>query len=345
MIGDFFAWWFGQLADLLPSWLRQSALTQTDALLITPLGSEGNGRIRVGQRRNGKVAALGEVALDAVELKQLPWHLGQQVVLQLTRADVLERSLTLPLAAQSDLDQVLAFEMDRETPFTADELYWNHSVETIDREHGRLSVRLLLKLKTDLAPLLAMLAAVGVVPRWAEIADAPQQSSCLPLGRDRGRPQERARRLVRPLAVGCAMLALGAAATPFLRQSVTLASLDRELRAGQPKAAEAAKLRADIDRLSRGAELLKGEVDKTASALAVLANVTQLLPDDTHLTELELHQRKVTLTGRSASAARLISTLAANGQLKNPTFGAPVTRLEGLHTEVFTIVAEVGTEF
>jgi general secretion pathway protein L len=73
----------------------------------------------------------------------------------------------------------------------------------------------------------------------------------------------------------------------------------------------------------------------------VLAAATRVLPDDTYLTEMELQKRKVTLTGRSAAAARLIGPLAADGTFRNPGFTAPVTRVEALHTELFTINAEV----
>jgi hypothetical protein len=38
----------------------------------------------------------------------------------------------------------------------------------------------------------------------------------------------------------------------------------------------------------------------------------------------------------------LISALAADGELRNPAFAAPVTRLEALRSELFTINAEVG---
>jgi general secretion pathway protein L len=66
-----------------------------------------------------------------------------------------------------------------------------------------------------------------------------------------------------------------------------------------------------------------------------------MLPDDTYLTELVQQQRKVTISGRSAAASRLIAILAAGDQLRNPTFTAPVTRIEANHFEVFTISAEV----
>ena len=138
------------------------------------------------------------------------------------------------------------------------------------------------------------------------------------------------------------MLALGAVVTPFARQAVELAALDGEVKAGQAVAAEAEALRREIDRLTRSADLVRTAREKTARPLEVLATVTRLLPDDTYLTEFELRQRKVTLGGRSAGAARLIGAFAADGKFRNPGFAAPVTRIEALRLEVFTIAAEVG---
>ena len=76
--------------------------------------------------------------------------------------------------------------------------------------------------------------------------------------------------------------------------------------------------------------------------MVVLAAATRILPDDTYLIEIELRQRKVTLSARSADAARLIGALASDPEFRNPGFSAPVTRLEALRAELFTINAEVG---
>ena len=81
--------------------------------------------------------------------------------------------------------------------------------------------------------------------------------------------------------------------------------------------------------------------DKVGRPLVVLAATTSILPDDTYLTEMELRQRKLTLSGRSAGAARLIGALAGDAEFRNPGFSAPVTRLEALRAELFTINAEV----
>jgi general secretion pathway protein L len=343
MVREFFAWWFGRLGELLPQGLRRSAMTAADAMVIKPIGPLGRGieAVTIGLRRNGRETPLGRFGLGASDLAELPRATGRTAVVRLDEQDVLGKTVTLPLAAERELDQVLGFEMDRETPFKAEEIYWNRRIESADRQSGRLSVRLVLLPKANLASLLTALGRFGIRPRRVEISDGPDAGAYLPLEGDGGRAHQRSNRLVWSAAVGCAILCLAAVATPFIRQHVALASLDQQIAVGRTAAAEADSLRQEIDRLAGSADFVESERDKAGRPLVVLAAATRVLPDDTYLTELELQKRKVTLTGRSAAAARLIGPLAADGMFRNPGFTAPVTRVEALHTELFTINAEV----
>ena len=342
-IRAFFSWWFGQLAELLPQGLRRTVLTAVDAMVVKPIGPLGRGieAVAIGLRRNGRETPLGRFGLGATDLAELPRKTGRTAVLRLSEQDVLGKTVTLPLAAERELEQVLGFEMDRETPFKAEEIYWNHQIDGVDRQNGRLSVRLVLLPKTNLAPLLTALGQFGIRPRRAEIADGPDAGAYLPLEGDGGRTHRASHRLIWSAAVCCAILGVAAVVTPFVRQGRALASLDQQIAVGRTAAAEADSLRQEIDRLTGSADFVESERDKAGRPLAVLAAATRVLPDDTYLTEMELQKRKVTLTGRSAAAARLIGPLAADGSFRNPGFAAPVTRVEALHTELFTINAEV----
>jgi general secretion pathway protein L len=343
MLREFFSWWSGQLADLLPQDLRTSAFSAGDAQVITPIGPPGQETeaFSVDLRRNGKETPVGRFAVDAVSLAQLPRMPGRPSLLRLGSSDVLAKTLTLPLAAERDLDHALVFEMDRETPFTAEELYWTHRVSAVDRQNGRLSVRLLLVPKANLDPLLAKLAQLEIRPNRVEISDGPDKGMSLPLTANGSRVHHPSARLLWPVAACCAVLAAAAVATPFVRQEIALGSLQREVLVGRAAAAEAEGLRREIERLSASAGFIESEREKAGRPLAVLAAATRILPDDTYLTEMELRQRKLTLSGRSSGAARLIGALAADGEFRNPGFSAPVTRLEALKTELFTINAEV----
>jgi general secretion pathway protein L len=153
-----------------------------------------------------------------------------------------------------------------------------------------------------------------------------------------GREHRTSSRLVRAAAFCCATLALAAITTPFLRQQMVLAALDRDIAIGRAAAAEADRLRQEIDRLSGSADFVRHERDRAGQPLATLAAMTDSLPDDTYLTEIELRGRKVTLTGHSTAASRLIGALAAQGEFRNPGFAAPIIRIEALHSALFTII-------
>ena len=205
MLRDFLAWWCAQLADLLPQELRRSALSTGDALIVAPIGPLGRGveAVDVGLRRNGKGNSLGRFALGAIGMADLPRVAGRTTLLLLGEADVLGKTVTLPLAAERELDQALAFEMDRETPFAPEELYWDYRVTEADRQNGRLQVRLSLVPKNVLDPLLADLAAVGLRPSAVEIADGPDRGArwrCAQVRIERGMPRTVCCCRLRPLA-------------------------------------------------------------------------------------------------------------------------------------------------
>ena len=128
-----------------------------------------------------------------------------------------------------------------------------------------------------------------------------------------------------------------------MRQEIALAALEREIAVGRALAAQADSVRQEIDRLSGSADFVERERDKAGQPLAVLAATTDVMPDDTYLTEIELRGHKVTFTGQSAAASRLIGALSATGAFRNPGFAAPVTRIEGLRSELFTIIAQAGS--
>ena len=84
-----------------------------------------------------------------------------------------------------------------------------------------------------------------------------------------------------------------------------------------------------------------GKRSERATSLQILATITRILPDDTFLTDFALRDRQMTLSGRSASAPRLITGLSSDPAIRNTAFAAPVTRIEGATMDIFSIKAEI----
>lgn len=340
MIETFLAWWAQHLLAWLPARLRgtlRGSGRQADALVVESLPAGG---LALLARRGGREAALGSFGPGAAGEAALRAVLGGRrgpLVLRPPPGVLLQRPVELPLAAERDLEQVLRYEMDRLTPFALDEVHWGWAVERRDRARARVHVLLLVAPKVALEPVLAALRRAGASPAALETAGPAPYAVSL----DPGRPgqERRRRRLLAAAATGCAALAAVAASLPFVQQSLAMGGIERRIAALQPQVDHAQALRRRIASGASGAGVLAMQRAATGDALAVLAAVTDVLPDDTYLTELTLHGRVLTLTGQSGAAARLISALSADPKLRDPAFIAPVTRNELAKADQFSIRA------
>lgn len=81
------------------------------------------------------------------------------------------------------------------------------------------------------------------------------------------------------------------------------------------------------------------------SAVMVLEELSALLPDHTHATELRLEGAKLQISGMTADAASLIQVLEQSPRLAGAGFFAPTTRAAGEAGERFHIEARIKPQF
>jgi general secretion pathway protein L len=337
-LGGLVSWWAQRMAELLPARLRATTGEFRDALLVdAPQPAQG---FALAVRARRRISALGSFRIDdgaaarAVVARQ---RRMADVVLRLPAALLLEREVTLPAAAEQDLESVIGYEMDRVTPFTAAEVFWSAAVLRRDRARGQIGVRLSLVARQTLAPLLAALAEAGIAPTAIEAGGAP--SPRVIVVRKRAPRGRRARRVLNVLV---AVLAVAALVVPFVRTELAIRATDAQIDALRPAVQQAEALRRSLAADTTSADAIATEQARLGDALAALAAVTEILPDDTFLTELGLRQRRLTMAGQSAAAARLIGLLSDDPLIRNPAFTAPVTRTETGHADLFVLRAELG---
>ena len=141
-------------------------------------------------------------------------------------------------------------------------------------------------------------------------------------------------------AWACASLALAAIAQPLVRQSLALGQVEDRIATLRPLVSRIEALRGRLASATSGADTIARERERLGDPLRVLAAVTAILPDDTFLTTLGLHERTLTIEGQSAAAAKLIGKLAADPMFREPAFTAPVTRTEH-GADLFALKAKV----
>ncbi len=343
MLNEFLIWWAQQLKAAVPARLMQSdAGPDARGLVVVVRLPAGPPSVDVLVRRKGRDDALGHFTLDPAGVAALRASVagqGPAALLRLPPELLLEQQAVLPIAAERDPERVLHYEMDRITPFAADELFWTWTVERRDRAQGRLYLRLLLVPKVRLTPVLNALREAGLRPAALE-AQTPG-GAVRRIALDRAQPARWRKRGLAVAAAACAVLAIAAVAVPFAVQSVQGERVERQVAALRPQVDQAEALRRRILSSTAGTDVFEQQRGRVGDALRTLATLTDVLPDDTFLSELTIRARIVTISGQSAGAAKLIAALAAEPSIRNPAFAAPVTRNEGTHNEGFSIRAEV----
>jgi general secretion pathway protein L len=333
MLAEVFAWWVGQISDLVASTRRNPAAEPDAVLVMANARADGGTGIELARRRNGRVTALGrflattEPATVRRALQQ-GRRRGEPVLLALP-APLLAREVTLPLAAEAGLANVLRYEMDRLTPFTADDVYWDWRPLTRDRARGELKVELALTPRATVAPVLDTLRHAGVMPTALEGAMPGGGIRRIGLATADPARAARARRNLRLAAGLCAALAVGVVAVPLVRQMQALQTVADRIDDLQPRVAEVQALRTRIAGAAAGADTVALARTRAAQTLNALALLTDVFPDDTYISILSMRQGRLTMEGISAAATRLIAGLAAQPQIRNPAFTAPVLRGEG----------------
>ena len=328
MLASFFSWWLARLGELLPhSWINRATRAR-DGIVVD---ADTGGDVTVSLRRAGQQesVSLGAVARQTG---------GRPIVLRPPAEMVLIKHHIVPTAPRRHLDQLLRFELARITPFSADALFWRWDGHAKPGDPSRTQVTLTMVPKMALARALAVLESVGLRADFVEVGPPEKPLLLLVKGfADRAVGTG----LVRGLAWTCGGLALIALLLPFGLQALALRATDGAIAELRPTIVQVEALRRGLTAGDAGRDILARETDRTGDLLQVLATITRILPDDTFLTDFSLRQRQMTLGGRSASAPRLITGLSADPAIRSTAFAAPVTRIEGATTDVFSIKAEV----
>ncbi|MEM7169165.1 MAG: PilN domain-containing protein [Pseudomonadota bacterium] len=353
----FFKWWGSELKSCLPRTLRRLFDRKYSQLIVEFLdrqavirrtepagntsssGSTGQGSQVLGEIPLTNPSDLDrsrEVlreCLDGVRLDP------QGIVLRLPKSQVLRRTLDLPAAALENLRDVLSFEMDRHTPFKAEEVYFDHRI--LSRRDDRLSVELVMVPRVSAEKVVRLACDWGLKPSRVGVeGEAPASFRLYPDVSSGSRP-----RLASALTVALALVAIGLFAAAFYlplegkRQHLAL--LQSELAAAQKKAQKAQTVREEVEqRLASGAFLVERKKNRPPIS-QVMAEVTELLPDHTWVLQFGWREGRLVLAGYSGKATELIGLLERSALLDEVQFNSPVTADPRIGLDRFNLTATV----
>ena len=341
---QFLSWWRTELLSALPPAWRDWVASERAVVTLAPT-TEGwkVRRVRVGRTEAEELVAADRDALvQAVERLRPEEEQPARQVLLLPAERTLRRRLTLPLAAEEHLASVLAFEMDRQTPFRADQLYFDHRILRRDPTARTMLVELLAVPRTALDQSLQGIGALQLDAADVAVGELPAGFNLLPVDR-------RARRVDKRLRLN---LILGVVAVALLWlvmwQSLTLREqaierLNEEKQVASAAAMQSAELKRQLRDAIEGASFLAKKKSEQAVAVDVLAEITRLVPDDTWLERLSFVGAQVQLQGQSSRADKLIGILTDSRCLEKPQFQGIIQPDGATGKERFSLVADLKT--
>jgi general secretion pathway protein L len=339
-------WWLTELGDMLPERIRSLVAPGSQYLCL----ELDNAEVIASQHTLDESIELARYPLDGTDVapdqRQMVRGLtgrASEVVLCLPRNKVLIKTLTLPLAAAENLREVLGFEMDRQTPFRIEQVYYDYVVASADPKARRLDVVMVLTPRVFLDELLDKLRAMKLAPHRASVCGngdlTPYAVNLLPESQ-RQRKSAATRILNLTLTVLTGVLLLGAVALPLLDKHFAIRNLESRIDVASGQAEVARRLRTEVDRLNTGVRFLVEKKQSTPLALEVISELTRILPDDTWITRLDLKDHEVHIQGQSLAAAALIPLIESSPMLANARFRSPVTKIPRTDKERFHLSAE-----
>ncbi len=349
----FWRWWTGELANLVPeriSMLGGGARAPLLALegdvvkLLEPRGSA------MGEEGTIVLSALDEPRRKAAvhALLERAGETRGRARLALGRDEALVRRVTLPAATEENLSQVLAFEMDRLTPFKADDVYFDYRVISRDAANGQVLVQVAVARRDLVDERVATLRSLGVSVQGVAVRDDvghPAAPLDLMPSEQRGERESSRERTIQWLLLGTvAALLVIALLFPVWQKRETVKALLPLVAKGREAAEATDAIARELEKQVGDFNFLLAKKHGTYPVLAFMEEISRLLPDNTWLSQMDIRTagktREVVIAGETASASKLIEILEKSTLLQNAAPRGSVTRGSQPGLERFQIAAE-----
>jgi general secretion pathway protein L len=301
-----------------------------DALLLLQVAEEREPVGAMDLRTAGSLAAM---------LGRPPKHGWRETWLELPAQRVLLRRATLPAQVRDNLDQVLAYEIDRLTPFALSDVYFDARVLGMVARGTKLDVELAVMRRADAADWLERLRE-GRSPatRLAWVGAWPG-ANLLPR-EERPKPPRFGALLTQLLVVTCVALLLAVMLTPLWQQERAQRRLDEELRQVRAAAIEVEEVRNALERARLGSVAVLNRKRQHPRMVDLLRELTDILPDGTWVQTLNVRDGEVDIRGESDQATALIGMLERGPGIGAVRFRSPVMQVASTGQERFHISFE-----
>jgi len=343
----FFSWWKSELSGMAPVFMRQKSQSAENLLLamfkddaVTFFWRDASHWRELGRGRID--STLHEIGSQLVAAAGTKKHI---TIARLPGASILRRRMSLPIAAEKSLHQILSYQLDSLSPYPPDQVYFSHRILERDYAEGKIEVELYLVPKDEVDQRVNAMRSWELVPDFVDFVDqnelAEPEVNFLP----NPLAPVKQRRLLS--SFNKLLLAVNALLTVVFVTTVltTKANTEEELKTR----VETAKLRADaairlrdrVEKLSAESSFLQDTKNQRPPVLELIDELSGILPDGTWLEKAVYRTHEISLSGISSKASILISEIERSPLFENVAFQASVVQDDRSGGERFQIRAGI----
>ncbi len=341
LTGYAWRWWTACLLSLLPPAWRHGLALEEETVILTLTTDP----MQIVLRRLPATRVQRALALDiptekdweeVIRTQIRPVCREAHVTLELPTDWLLQRVLELPLAVDENLRPVLRFELDRYTPFTSDQVYYDYQRLQRDKVNKKLRVLLVVVPRRYVDEWRERLSRAAI-PVQRITGTGLSAINLLPSGHRR---RWTVRDYLKPLSgIGLLLLLTIALLTPLWQMHQVVLLLHQSLHDLQHPLQQVEALRQQQQRLAEDVRFLRDLRLTQPSTITLFEELSQRLPDTTWLYELRLSNGLLTIQGESANAADLIRVIEASPYFHNTAFQSPITK-QG-ERELFQLATQI----
>ena len=343
--------WLNGLTYFCPSSLRRSIGLTPDNIMIEFRGEQI-------EFKHYSVDSIEPIEIhrfnkndDLQSLSAIQWldNLVQQnakTILVVPDNVTLKKSLSFPAAAKSNLREALGFELNRRTPFSVEQTYYDYEITKHDKQTEKLNVELYVVPKNNLSSTLALLNEWNItIDILKPVNEYPNENNINMLP-----PEEKTGNnnnidaITALLAITGFALFLTFLFVPLTQQNKQIELLEEQIQTNRKVAVQLQKLKNEKQEILAQSNFLENKYKNNLSSVQLLYELTKIIPDDTWLTRMTIKNNEIQLQGESANASSLIQIIESSNIFSQAQFRSPVTNNNTSKKDKFHLSAKLNRE-
>ncbi|MBK8742489.1 MAG: hypothetical protein IPM02_24700 [Betaproteobacteria bacterium] len=344
----FWRWWRGQLRECVPAGIGRWLSRLNVVPLAVPEGG-GYSLYRFDGARWQRVASVSGNSPETLA-KALGDALRRagaaRFAVSLPPGQFLAKNISLPQAAEENLRNALRYELDRHTPFKADDVGFDCCVVGRDDRNREINVNLVIAPKATISLAVAGVAGTGLLVTAVRPGFPDRATLPIDLLPHDDNAEGNLLRLGRWVPwVLLVLLGLTALVLPIYQKRAQVIELQPQVNMAAQQAQAADILHQQLDRAQAEYNFVLQKRYAAPTALQLLGEVTRILPDDTWLQSFELRTtskgREIQLQGETGVAGKMIELFEQSPLLTGASFKSPVTQAPGSQASRFHLGIDV----